>query len=104
MISSVCEAIWLRNGLQKFGYTQSSPIQIFINNKSTTESSKNLIHHGRSKHVDTRYYFIHEVKKGQVELFHCNSEDQIADIFIKSLQSEVFQKFRENLGIPNDKN
>jgi hypothetical protein len=73
---------------------------------SSIKLAKNLIMHGRSKHIDVRFHFLHELcKEGVIELKHCNTQDQIADIMTKALKMDAFEKLRSLLGVcevPNE--
>jgi hypothetical protein len=56
--------------------------------------------HGRSKHIDIRFHFLRElVNDGIIELLHCRTEEQTADIMTKPLKLESFQKFRSQMGM-----
>jgi hypothetical protein len=56
--------------------------------------------HGRSKHIDVRFHFLRELANdGVIELLHCGSEDQIADVMTKPLKLDSFQKFRRLMGM-----
>lgn len=69
-------------------------------NSSTIKLSKNPVMHGRSKHIDVRFHFLRELTKdGKIELMHCGTRDQIADLMTKPLKLDVFQKLREQLGV-----
>jgi hypothetical protein len=47
-----------------------------------------------------RFHFIREhVKNGDVEMTHVASRDQVADIFTKPLPAELFNKFKNLLGM-----
>ena len=39
------------------------------------------------------------MKMKEVELHHKRSSDQVADIFTKTLKTDVFQKLRKKLGV-----
>nr|GFC87274.1 ribonuclease H-like domain, reverse transcriptase, RNA-dependent DNA polymerase [Tanacetum cinerariifolium] len=54
------EALWLKRLLSKLTHTQEEKITIQVDNKSAIELIKNLVFHGRSKHIDTKYHFIRE--------------------------------------------
>lgn len=42
------------------------PMNFFVDNRSTIQLMKNLVFHGRSKHMNIRYYFIREcVEEGK---------------------------------------
>ncbi|KAK2994415.1 hypothetical protein RJ640_009642 [Escallonia rubra] len=78
----------------------SIPIEIYVDNKSAIALAKNPVFHDRSKHIDTRYHFIREsIAKKQVQVKFVKSEDQVADIFTKPLNREVFEKLRSRLGM-----
>lgn len=42
---------------------------------------KNLVAHGRSKHVDTSIIFRLQEKENNIQFVYCREEDQVADIF-----------------------
>jgi hypothetical protein len=67
---------------------------------STINLTKNPIMHGRSKHINVRFHFLRELcKEGVIELKHCNSQDQVADIITKALKIDIFEKLRSLLSI-----
>jgi hypothetical protein len=56
--------------------------------------------HGRCKHIDARFHFLRNLTKdGIVELVHCKTDEQLADLFTKPLKLESFCKLREGLGM-----
>ena len=58
--AAVYEVIWLTKLPEEFDYPQDESITIHVDNKSAIELSKNLIQHGRSKHIDIRFHFIRD--------------------------------------------
>lgn len=91
-----CQAIWMRKILEDLHFETT----IFYDNNSTIKLSKNPILHGRSKHIDVKYHFLRELtRNGTLDLIYCRSEDQIADIFTKSLKWPMFQRLRKLLGV-----
>ncbi|XP_047331723.1 uncharacterized mitochondrial protein AtMg00810-like [Impatiens glandulifera] len=78
---------------------------IRVDNKSAIELAKNLVNHGRSKHIDVRFHFIREqVKEGKVELEHVESRAQDADIFTKSLPTTLLESCKRLIGMRDGKN
>ncbi|RDX64406.1 hypothetical protein CR513_57040, partial [Mucuna pruriens] len=76
--SCTCQVIWLRRLLKKFNMNQ----EIFI-----------LIINLPNNHIDTRYHFRECMVKKEVELVHMKIQDQVIDIFTKSLKFEDFRNF-----------
>jgi peroxiredoxin family protein len=98
--SVVCHLIWLRNMLKHLGFSQEDPIEIYIDNRSAIALAKNPVYHERSKHIDTRHYFIREhTKNKEVKLISCKTNDQIADIFTKPLKGEILIRLKFMLGM-----
>lgn len=97
--AAACQAIWLRNVLNQIAAECSGPVVLYVDNKSAIDLAKNPVFHGRSKHIDTRYYFIREcVERGEIILKHISSERQRADVLTKALTTAWFEKMRSLLG------
>ena len=62
--------------------------------------AKNLMFHGRTKHIKIKYHFLKEAEaKNEMKLKHCKSEDQVADILTKSFPKAKFETLRKCLGV-----
>ena len=95
-----CQAVWMRRVLERIDCKQGTYTIIHCDNMSSIKLAKNPIMHGRSKHIDVRFYFLCELcKEGVIELKHCNTQDQIADIMTKALKMDAFEKLRSLLGV-----
>nr|GEU78164.1 ribonuclease H-like domain, reverse transcriptase, RNA-dependent DNA polymerase [Tanacetum cinerariifolium] len=55
------QALWLKRLLSKLTHTQEEKITIQVDNKSAIELMKNLVFHGRSKHIDTKQLLVADV-------------------------------------------
>jgi hypothetical protein len=96
----VCQGIWLKRILECIGLEQRKCLTVLCDNSSTIKLSKNPVLHGRSKHIDIRFHFLRNLScDGVIELIHCASQEQLADIMIKALKLGVFVKLRERLGV-----
>jgi hypothetical protein len=50
--------------------------------------------------MDVRFHFLRDLTRdGVVELVHCRSQNQLADLMTKPLKLDTYCKLRENLGI-----
>lgn len=95
-----CQAVWMRRVLKELSHLQEGSTMVMCDNSSTIKLSNNPILHGRSKHIDVRFHFLRDLtKEGIVKLVYCGTRNQIADLMTKPLKLEVFQKFREELGV-----
>lgn len=95
-----CQCIWLNRILDSLCFSQSKSSVIFCDNSSAVKLSKNPVMHGRSKHIDVRYHFLRDlVKDGRIELVHCGTAEQVADILTKPLKADTFVKLRKELGV-----
>jgi len=96
----------MRRVLERIDCKQGTHTIIHCDNMSSIKLAKNQIMHGRSKNINVRFHFLHELcKEGVIELKHCNTQDQIADIMIKALKIDAFEKLKSFLGvyeIPNE--
>ena len=90
----------MRRVLEKLGHSQGKCTVVLCDNNSTIKLSKNPIMHGRSKHIDVRFHFLRDLTKVRVvELKHCVTQEQVADIMTKPLKLDVFLKLRESMGV-----
>lgn len=55
----------------------------FFDNNSTVKLSKNPVLHGRSKHIDVKYYLLRDLSNDEIIDLYCRNEEQLADIFSK---------------------
>jgi hypothetical protein len=96
----VCQGIWIKRILESIGLKQQQCLEVFCDNSSTIKLSKNPVLHGRCKHIDIRFHFLRNLScDGKVELKHCASQNQLADIMTKALKLESFEKLKGRLGI-----
>ena len=95
-----CQAIWLRRILEELQFQQIEATIVFCDNNSVIKLSKNPVLHGRSKHINVRYYFLRDLSNdGTIKLVYYRSEDQVANIQTKPLKFATFVKLRGLLGV-----
>ena len=94
-----CQVVWVRNLLAELGY-HVSHIPLFGDNQGLIFIASNAVIEPRTKHIDIRYHYIHEVyNKEIVDVFYIDGNDNPADIFTKNLGAVKFLKFRSQLGL-----
>ena len=65
-----------------------------VDNQSAIALAKNPVFHQRSNHIDIRYYFVrNEVQNGSVQLQYVPSENNVADMFTKTMSSIKLKQF-----------
>lgn len=73
LTTAACEAVWLHRLLADINEKQGNPSVIFCDNRSALSIAKNLILHGRTKHIDTHFHFIWDLMKDeQIDVRHCS--------------------------------
>ena len=91
LATGAAELAWLRQVLCDLKlYLPSAPL-IWGDNTSALALASNPIFHGRTKHIEVDYHFVHEkVVRGDLSLQFISTHDQLADIFTKALPSTRF--------------
>ena len=86
--------------LADLSQVQSCATIIQVDNKSAIAIAKNPVQHGRTKHINVKFHAIRQAEKeGEVQLVHCKSKDQVANIMTKALAAGKFEFFRSKLGV-----
>ena len=92
------EALWLRMILEELGISLDKPLILREDNKSAISFSEHPGEHRRTKHIDYRHHFVRErVQKKDIRLDYIDTEDQLADILTKALDTNRFLKLRDML-------
>ena len=69
---------------------QDNQSEILLENNERYSSSK------RTKHLNIRYFFITDrIKKGDLHIEYCPTDNMVADLFTKPLQGKKFLQFRK---------
>jgi len=75
-------------------------VPLYCDNTSAINLTKNPIQHSKTKHIEIRHHFIKDlIQKGDIEIMFVKTENQLADLFIKPLARDKFNKLRTELGI-----
>jgi hypothetical protein len=105
VVGACCpELLWTKQTLRDFG-CEFNRIPLLFDNESVIKLANNPVQHSRTKHIDIRHHFLrdHEVK-GDIELCHVNTENQLADIFTKPIDETRFCFLRSELNILDSRN
>ena len=97
--SGLTEILWLRRLMKEINFSPSK-CQLYCDNKAAISISQNPVQHDRTKHVEVDRHFIKEnIENGIVELPFVRSEDQLADILTKAVDSRSFEGVLSKLSI-----
>jgi len=99
--TAICcsKLLWIKHQLQNYNLFKSN-IPILCDNIVIVDLSKNPIMHSHAKHIEIKHHFIRDhIQKGTVELQFISIEDQLADLFTKSLTKDKLISLREKLGM-----
>jgi hypothetical protein len=92
------EIAWMSILLTELNYKINQPSTIFIDNQSAINMSQNISEHDRSKHIRIKYNYIkEEIDNNEIKLKWISTEKQLADIFTKALQGNIFTSMRNKL-------
>jgi hypothetical protein len=98
--SAKCEAIWIQNLLTGLFNLEMRATVILCDNQSCIKMTENPVFHDRSKHIEIRYHFIHDmVQRGALKLQYISTNEHVTDVLTKRLSRVKFEHFRDKLGI-----
>jgi uncharacterized beta-barrel protein YwiB (DUF1934 family) len=94
----------MKTTLNGFGI-KFKKVSLLCDNESVIKLTNNQVQHARTKHIDVRHHFIRDhQQKGDICIESVGTENQLADIFTKSLDEKRFCKLRNELNILNFSN
>lgn len=98
--AATAEALWLAGVLEDMKMKNpETPVTIFEDNRGCIGMANNL-ETKRSKHIDVKHHFIRDhIAEGRIQVKAVGTQDQLADIFTKSLDPGRFQELRQKLGL-----
>jgi hypothetical protein len=93
-------AKWTTQFITELGFSQNHPVDLFIDNQTAKKIAENPELHKRSQHIDKRYHWIREqIELGFINLSWVPTDENLADIFTKSLATPRFIEHRLYLGM-----
>jgi hypothetical protein len=92
--------LWLRQILSEFGFQQQYLTNLWCDNQSVIKIAKDPVQNHHNKHIKLHMHLIRKIIHDQViDVLFFPTEDQVADIFTKSLIEAKFSKLRSMLGV-----
>jgi hypothetical protein len=100
MSEAAKEVIWALEVAKQFGYETEEPAKLYTDSQSAIGMAKSEGFSNRSKHIDTKVYFIKDlVDKGRIKLVYTPTNDNIADLLTKPLGSNKIEHLRKLSGM-----
>jgi hypothetical protein len=85
--------------MRDYGVNYKS-VPLMCDSSSVICLAQNSVFHGRAKHIKVRYHFLRDhIEKGDIVIKYIDTERQLADIFIKSLDATLFASLQGDLGV-----
>ena len=102
MALATCELIWLKQLLQELQFGNDGQMTLVCDNQIALHIVSNLVFHEMTKHIEVDCHFIREnIASRCMTTSFVNSNDQLANIFTKSLRGPRIQFICNKLGAYN---
>ena len=102
MALATCELIWLKHLLRELRFGKDEQMKLICDNQAALHIASNPVFHERTKHIEVNCHFIREkIASECVATSFVNSNDQLADIFTKSLRDPRIKYICNKLGAYN---
>lgn len=94
IVEVVKEVKWMSAVLTEMNYNVHTPITIM----SAIKIAQHDVEHDRTKHIDIKHHFVRdEINNKHIEVKWVRSEQQVADIFTKTLSPTLFERHAHSL-------
>jgi hypothetical protein len=99
MAVATCELIWIKQLLLELKFGDTQQMKLCCDNQAALHIASNPVFHERTKHIEIDCHFIREkVLSKEIITESVSSNDQLADIFTKSLRGPRIQSICSKLG------
>jgi hypothetical protein len=93
------QLLWMIATLRDFGL-EFRRVPLFCDSTSAISIAKNPFLHSKTKHIEVHFHFLRDhYEKGDIDLHHIDTQNQLADIFTKPLDQAQFTRLRGELGV-----
>ena len=95
----------MKQTLQDIKVVFEEPTVIHCDNTSAISLSKNHVQHSKAKHIPIEYHYLRELATNKkIRLEYIPTQEQVANIFTKPLNKDVFEHLRKKLGVKHSPN
>lgn len=94
------ETSWLKGMYDEIFPGNKLKITLYLDSISSIHILKSGMATSKLKHIKIDFsYLKQEIKRMNIEVKHCSTKDNIADLFTKQLHTERFEQMRRQLGV-----
>ncbi len=94
------QLLWMGSFLNEIELTKDRPYPLNCNNNSAIGLTQNTKGHGKSKHFAMDYHWIRDsVQLGELDVHYIASEDNLADLFMKSVPKPHANELLKRMGM-----
>ncbi|RDX64646.1 Copia protein, partial [Mucuna pruriens] len=102
MTSATCELIWVKQLIQELKFADVQPMKLYCDNQAAIHIASNPVFHERTKHIEIDCHFVREkLLTKEIGTEFVNSNNELVDIFTKSLRRPQIQAICPKLGTYN---
>lgn len=99
MANATCELVWIKQLLEELKFCNVTPMKLICDNQAAMHIASNPVFHERTKHIEIDCHFVREkILDGTIVTKFAFSNDQLADVFTKSLRGPQVESICNKLG------
>lgn len=99
MALGTCELTWLKHLLNELKFCMERFIKLICDNHVALHIASNPVFHERTKHIEIDCHFVREnIAFGEIITSFIGSNNQLVDIFTKSLRGPRIEYIHKKLG------
>jgi len=99
MVMAICELSWIKQLLKELKFGDVNQMRHVCDNQAALHIASNPVFHERTKHIEIDHHFFREkILSGDIATMFVKSNDQLADIFTKSLTDPRINYICNKLG------
>jgi hypothetical protein len=94
----------MRQTLRDFGYNLGK-VPLLCDNESAIRLADNPVEQSHTKRIYILHHFLRDhQQRGDIDIYHISTENQLADIFTKPLDENRFCRLRSELNVLDSRN
>ena len=102
MAHTAGDMLWMKTILQEIGFVSNNPMKMYCDNQAAMYIASNPVFHKWTKHIEVDCHFIRDmVMRKQIVTSFVRSNNQLGDIFTRSLNKWPFYDICNKLGMIN---